>query len=74
MGKVKKVRGKYEKTKHPKVKCFLHMLGEAEIDTIPKTQNMGIVKLLSMGKLWRKRNIPMDSGSYIFHSTLFCVK
>ena len=31
MGKVNKVRGKYEETKHSKVKCFLHILGEAEI-------------------------------------------
>ena len=51
MGKGKKVRGKYEKTKHSKVKCFLHILGEAEIHTVPKTQNMGIVNLLSTGKL-----------------------
>ena len=51
MGKEKKVRGKYEKTKHSKVKSFLHILGEAEIHTIPKTQNMGIVNLLSKGKL-----------------------
>ena len=46
MGKGKKVRGNYEKTKHSNVKYFLHILGEAEIHTVPKTQNMGIVKLL----------------------------
>ena len=51
MEKGKKVRGKYEKTKHSKAKCFLHILGEAEIHTVPKTQNMGIENLLSTGKL-----------------------
>ena len=50
MGKVKKVQGKYQKTKHSKVKCFLHILGEAEIHTVHKTQNMGIVNLLSTEK------------------------
>ena len=49
MGKVKKVRGKYEKTKHPKVKCFLHILGEAKIHTIPK--------------IWEKR-IPIIREKY----------
>ena len=72
MGKVKTVRGKYEKTKHSKVKCFLHILGEAEIHTVPKTQKMGIVSLLSTGKLWKNTNIPKVSGSYI--STLIRVK
>ena len=66
MGKGKKVRGKYEKTKHSKVKCFLHILGEAEIHTVPKTQNMGIVNLLSMGKLWENTNLPKALVSYIF--------
>ena len=47
MGKGKKLRGKYEKTKHPKVKCSLHILREAEIHAVPKTQNMGMVNLLS---------------------------
>ena len=51
MEKGKKVQGKYEKTKHSKAKCFLHILGEAEIHTVPKTQNMGIENLLSTGKL-----------------------
>ena len=74
MGKVKKVWEKYDKTKHPKVKCFLHILGEAEIHTTPKIQNMRIVKLPSTGKLWGKTNIPKDSGSYIFHTTIFCMK
>ena len=74
MGKGKKVLGKYEKTKHSKVKCFLHILGEAEIHTVPKTQNMGIVNLLSTGKLWENTNIPKVSVSYIFRTTLFCVK
>ena len=74
MGKGKKVRGKYEKTKHSKVKCFLHILGEAEIHTVPKTQNMGIVNLLSTGKLWENTNIPKVSVSYIFRTTLFRVK
>ena len=46
MGKGKKVRGKYEKTKHSKVKCFLHVLGKAEIHTAYKTRNMGLVNLL----------------------------
>ena len=73
MGKVKKVRRKYEKTKHSKVKCFLHM-GEAEIHTVSKTQNMGIVNLLSTGKLWENANIPKVSVSYIFRTTLFRVK
>ena len=74
MGKVKKVREKYEKTKHSKVKCFLHILREAEIHTVPKTQNMGIVNLLSTGKLWENTNIPKVSVSYIFRATLFRVK
>ena len=74
MGKGKKVLGKYEKTKHSKVKCFLHILGEAEIHTVPKTQNMGIVNLLSTGKLWENTNIPKVSVSYIFRTTLFRVK
>ena len=74
MGKGKKVREKYEKTKHSKVKCFLHILGEAEIHTVPKTQNMGIVNLLSTGKLWENTNIPKVSVSYIFRTTLFRVK
>ena len=74
MGKGKKVRGKYEKTKHSKVKCFLHILGEAEIHTVSKTQNMGIVNLLSTGKLWEITNIPKVSVSYIFRNTLFRLK
>ena len=74
MGKVKKVRRKYEKTKHSKVKCFLHIMGEAEIHTVSKTQNMGIVNLLSTGKLWENANIPKVSVSYIFRTTLFRVK
>ena len=74
MGKVKKVREKYEKTKHSKVKCFFHILGEAEIHTVPKTQKMGIVNLLSTVKLWDNTNIPKVSVSYIFRTTLFRVK
>ena len=76
MGKGKKKPGKYEteKTKYSKVKCLLHILGEAEIRTVPKTQNMGIVNLLSMGKLWENTNIPKVLVSYIFRTTLFCVK
>ena len=74
MQEVKKVREKYEKTKHSKVKYFLHILGEAEIHTVPKTQNMGIVNLLSTGKLWENTNIPKVSVSYIFRTTLFRVK
>ena len=74
MGKVKKVRRKYEKTKHSKVKCFLHIMGEAEIHTVSKTQNMGIVNLLSTGKLWENANIPKVSVSYIFRTTLFRLK
>ena len=74
MGKVKKVRRKYEKTKHSKVKCFLHIMEEAEIHTVSKTQNMGIVNLLSTGKLWENANIPKISVSYIFRTTLFRVK
>ena len=71
---MKKVRRKYEKTKHSKVKCFLHIMGIAEIHTVSKTQNMGIVNLLSTGKLWENANIPKVSVSYIFHTTLFRVK
>ena len=74
MGKGKKVRGKYEKTKHSKANCFLHILGEAEIHTVPKTQNMEILNLLSTGKLWENTNIPKVSVSYIFRTTLFRVK
>ena len=74
MEKGKKVRGKYEKTKHFKAKCFLHILGEAEIHTVPKNQNMEILNLLSTGKLWENTNIPKVSVSYIFRTTLFRVK
>ena len=74
MGKGKKVRGKYEKTKHSKVKCFLNILGEAETHTFPKTQNMEIVNLLSTGKLWENTNIPKVSVSCIFRTPLFRMK
>ena len=74
MGKGKKVRGKYKKTKHSKVKCFLHILRKAEIHTVPKTQNMGIVNLLSTEKLWENTNIQKILVSYIFRTTLFRVK
>ena len=74
MGKVQKVREKYEKTKYAKVKCFLHNLGEAEIHTVPKTQNMGMVNLLSTGKLWENTNIPKVSVSCIFRTPLFRMK
>ena len=40
----------YEKTEHSKFKCFLHILWEAEIHTISKTQNMEKVDFQSMGK------------------------
>ena len=33
---------KYEKTKHSKVKGFLHILFEAEILTVPKTREKSI--------------------------------
>ena len=52
------VREKYEKTEHSKVKCFLHISREAENHTIPQTQNIAIVNLLSKGKLWESINIP----------------
>ena len=42
----------HEKTKYSKAKCFLHISRETEINTFPKTQNIGIVNLLSTGKLW----------------------
>ena len=74
MGKWKKVRGKYEKTQHSKVKCFLHILRKAEIHTVPKTQNMGIVNLLSTGKLWENTIIQKILVSYIFRSILFRMK
>ena len=74
MGKVKKVREKYEKIKHSKVKCFFHILGEAKIPTVLKTQNMGIVNLLSTGKFWENKKIPKVLVSYIFRTTLFHVK
>ena len=74
MGKGKKVRGKYKKTKHSKVKCFLHILRKAEIHTVPKTLNMGIVNLLSTGKLWENTNIQKILVSHIFRTTLFRVK
>ena len=44
------VREKYEKTEHSKVECFLHISREAEIHTIPKTQNMGKVNFHSTEK------------------------
>ena len=68
---MKKVREKYEKTKHSKVKCFLHILREAEIHTISKTQNIGIVNLLTTGKLWENTNIPEVWVSCIFRTTPF---
>ena len=68
------VRGKYKKTEHSKVKCFLHIPREAEIHTILKTQNMGIVNLFSTGKLWVNTNIPKVWLSYIFRTPLFRVK
>ena len=66
--------GKVWEKKHPKFKCFFHILGEAESHTVPKTQNMGIVNLLSTGKLWEITNIPKVSVSYIFRNTLFRLK
>ena len=45
-------RKKYEETEHSKVKCFYFISREAEIHTIPKTQNIGTVSLLSTRKLW----------------------
>ena len=70
MGKGKKVRGKYEKTKHSKVKCFLHTFLEAEIYTVP----MGIVNLLTTGKLWENGNVRTVLVSYVFGTTQFRVK
>ena len=63
----------YEKTEHSRVEHFLHILQVAEIHTIPETQNMGIVNLLSTGKLWENTNIPKVWVSYIFRTTLFRV-
>ena len=74
MGKGKKVRGKYEATNHSKAKCFLHILGEAEIHSVTKSQNMEIVNSLSAGKLWENTNIPKVLICYILHTTLFHVK
>ena len=74
MRKVKKLREKYEKTNYSRVKCFLHISREAEIHTIPKIQNMGMVNLLSTGKLWENTNILKVWVSYIFCTTLFRVK
>ena len=62
------------KESYEKIKCFLHISGEAEIHTIPKTQNMGIVNLLSKGKLWENTNIPKVWVSYMFRTPLFRVK
>ena len=72
MGKGKKVRGNYEKTKHSNAKCFLHILGEAEIHTVPKTQNMGIVKLLkSTAKIMGKHKYSKGFGFlYIPHYSI----
>ena len=70
MRKVKKVQEKYKKTKHFKVKCFLHILGEAEIHTAHKTQNMGIVNLLSTGKL-SELQIFQRLGFLIYSSLLY---
>ena len=42
---------KYQKTEYSQVKCFLFILQEAETHTIPKTQYMGIMNLLSIGKV-----------------------
>ena len=61
----------YEKTEHSKVRCFLHISRDAEIHTIPKTQNMGIVNLLSTGKLWENTNIPDVWVSYILCTPYF---
>ena len=73
MGKVISiVREKYEKTEHSK--CFLHISREAENHTIPQTQNIAIVNLLSTGKLWENINIPKVWVSYIFRTSLFRVK
>ena len=61
----------YEKTEHSEVKCFLHISREAEIHTISKTQNMGIVNLLSTGKSWENTNIPKVWISYnVCHSSI----
>ena len=63
-----------EKTEHSKLKCFLYISREAEIQTIPKTQNMGIVNLPRTGKLWENANIPKVWVSYMFRKPLFRVK
>ena len=57
MGKGKKVRGKYEATNHSKAKCFLHILGEAEIHSVTKSQNMEIVNSHYTGKVWEKKKL-----------------
>ena len=46
MRKVKKVRGKYEKAKYSKLKCFLCILGETEIHAVSNFQNIGLVNFL----------------------------
>ena len=62
---------KYQKTEYSQVKCFLFILQEAETHTIPKTQYMGIMNLLSIGKVWENTNIPRIWVSYILCTPLF---
>ena len=67
--------GKLWEKEHSKVKfSYIYISQEAEIHTIPKTQNMGIVNLLSKGKLWENTNIPKVWVSYMFRTPLFRVK
>ena len=65
---------KYEKTEHSKFKSFLFISWEAEILATAKTQNMGIVNLLSTGKLWENTNIlKVWVLLHIPHSFISCV-
>ena len=65
---------KYEKTEHSKFKSFLFISWEAEILATAKTQNMGIVNLLSTGKLWENTNIlKVLVLLHIPHSFISCV-
>ena len=56
--------------KHSKFKCFLHISREAEIHSTPKTENMGIVNLLSTGKLRENRYSKGLSFLHILHSSI----
>ena len=49
------------------MKCFWHILGEAEIHALLKTQNMGIVNLLNTEKLWENKYSKVFGFLYILH-------